>query len=188
MMLSPAMQAGQLGRKLPDDQLVYFRIRLDLPTMLAMDAVRHTHGLPRNFTPERLHVTLVPLGDIRLISEEVMRRIHLAAASLEAEPLPLMFHRLHGNLLKGKNMRAIKDFQHALVRRLESFDVPLLDYAFDPHATLAYTEWQQRNIPIDPIAWTANEFLLVNSIHGVGPELLGRWPLISRQGELPLRA
>jgi hypothetical protein len=35
---------------------------------------------------------------------------------------------------------------------------------------------------IDPIRWIAGEFLLVNSIHGTGPELLDRWPLERRQG------
>ena len=187
MLLSPAgREARQLRQRFPDDQLVYFRLKPNDAAILAMDAVRIAHGLPRKFLRERFHITLLPLGDIRLISAEAMRRIRLAAESLEAEPFPLAFHRLDGNCLRGRNMHAAKEFQRTLVRRLEAFGVVVPDYDFDPHVTLSYTEWQQRNVPIDSIAWTASEFLLVNSIHGKGPELLDSWALKARQGVLAL--
>lgn len=185
MLLSPAdREARQLRRQFSDDQLVYFRLVPVEAAILSMDGVRLANDMPRTYRRERFHVTLVPLGDIRLISAEMMRRILLAAESLQAEPFRLSFHRLDGNLLKGKGMQAAKDFQQALVRQLEAFDVPVPDYDFDPHISLAYTEWQQRNVAIDPIRWTATEFTLVNSIHGKGPKPLGSWPLVARQGEL----
>lgn len=155
MMLSPsARESRQPGRPFNDDQLVYFRLKPEIQALLAMDELRRTHGLPRTFACERLHITLLPLGDIWTISPETLRRIRLAAASLQAEPFPLAFHRLDGNLLRGQNMHAAKDFQSALVRRLEAFGVIVPDYDFDPHVSLAYTEWRQRNIMLDPIRWT----------------------------------
>ncbi|MBC9033353.1 hypothetical protein IAG41_13230 [Sphingomonas sp. JC676] len=151
----------------------------------AMDSVRLVHGLSRKYAVSRFHFTLLPFGDIRTISRSDFERICLAAASLQAEPFEVTLNRVRGNALVGNAMRPMRDFQRALVMRLATFGLITLDYDFDPHVSLAYTDWQPRNIRIDPISWRVEEFLLVNSIHGEGHELLGRWPLIQRQGTFP---
>lgn len=184
-MLSPRLpEAVQPQRVFRDDQLVYFMLKPDEAGRVLMDAIRRAHGLPRKYTKERFHVTLVPLGDIRLLSPAVLKHILLAAESFLAEPFPIAFDRLKGNSLKGSAMRPVRNFQHALVAHLKASGLILPDYDFDPHVTLAYTEWEQRNVPVDPIGWTANELLLINSVHGKGHELLGSWNLEARQGEL----
>src|SRR4051812_30196578 len=121
MVLSPAMQeARQQRRRFNDDQLVYFMLKPGPAEAAAMDALRRTHGLPRSYALERFHITLLPLGDIRLISAEAMACIRRVAASLQTEPFTIAFHRLDGNVLRGRNIGPVKALQRALVARLEA--------------------------------------------------------------------
>jgi RNA 2',3'-cyclic 3'-phosphodiesterase len=133
---------------------------------------------------ERFHVTLVPFGDIRLISPENLELIRRALASLQAEPFEIALNRIKGNALVGNRTQALRDFQQTLVARLKAFGIDMPDYTFNPHASLTYQEWQQRNIQVPPIAWRVQEVLLINSVHGEGHKLLDSWTLDPRQGSL----
>lgn len=167
-----------------DDQMLYLMIKPDPEAAKTMDGLRRQYDLARKYAAERFHITLVPFGDIRLISAENLDLIRRAVASLLAEPFDVSLNRIRGNALVGSGMRALRDFQHTLVARLEAFGVDLPDYAFKPHASLTYEAWQQRNIPVPPVTWRARQLLLVNSIHGKGHELVDHWPLLARQGSL----
>ncbi|TGX54835.1 hypothetical protein E5A73_05125 [Sphingomonas gei] len=174
--------SGQQMRR--DDQMLYFMIKPGPEQAAAMDGLRHAHNLARKYATKRIHITLVPFGDIRLISAENLDLIRRAATSLQAEPFEVALNRIRGNALVGNRMQALRDFQGALVARLEAFGIELPNYAFNPHASLTYQAWQQRNIPVSPIAWRVRQLLLINSIHGKGHTLLDSWALEPRQGSL----
>jgi 2'-5' RNA ligase len=175
------VSARQMRR---DDQMLYLMLKPDPRTAAAMDALRRQHGLARKYAAERFHITLVPFGDIRTISPEALDCIRRAAASLQAEPFEVALNRISGNALVGRRTQALRDFQRALVARLEAFGVDLPEYEFEPHASLTYEPWQQRNIKVPVIAWQVRQLLLINSIHGKGHDLLGSWTLEPRQGSL----
>lgn len=57
------------------------------------------------------------------------------------------------------------------------------DWAFNPHVTLLYWRGDSFEHAIDAVAWQAAEFVLIHSMVGANRHrLLGRWPLVSRQG------
>ena len=167
-----------------DDRMLYLMIKPDPEQALAMDALRRQYDLARKYAVERFHVTLLPFGDIRTIAPADLDRIRRAAASLHAEPFDVALNRISGNALVGNRMQALRDFQRALVARLGAFGIHVPDYAFKPHASLTYAEWQPRNIAVSPIAWRVRQLLLINSIHGQGHDLLDSWALDPRQGSL----
>jgi 2'-5' RNA ligase len=175
------VSARQMRR---DDQMLYLMLKPDPKAAAAMAALRRQHGLAHKYAAERFHITLVPFGDIRTISPENLDRIRAAAASLQAEPFEIAFNRISGNSLVGSRMQALRDFRHALITQLETFGVDMPDYTFEPHASLTYEPWQQRNIKVPAIAWQVSQLLLINSIHGKGHDLLGSWTLEPRQGSL----
>lgn len=181
-MMTPSVQ-GSLSRQLRqnDDQMLYLMLKPAPEQAAAMDRLRVQYDLARNYAAERFHITLLPFGDIRMLSSDYLMCIRHAMASLQAEPFEVTLNRISGNALVGNRMRALRDFQRVLLARLNAFGIDI-DYTFDPHASLTYQPWKRRNIPVPPISWGAEQLLLVNSIHGVGHELIDSWPLISRQG------
>lgn len=180
-MMIPTLEGQVSGQMRRDDQLLYLMIKPYAGQAAIMDGLRRTHGLSRNYAVDRIHMTLVPFGDIRTISPQHLDLIRRAAASLQAEPFQVTLDRIKGNALVGSRMRAVRDFQRSLVTRLEAFGIDLPDYAFKPHASLTYEEWQPRNITVSPISWQVRQLLLINSIHGKGHELLDSWNLEPRQ-------
>ncbi|APR51843.1 hypothetical protein CA223_07665 [Sphingomonas koreensis] len=164
-----------------DDQLLYLMLKPSPELAAAMDRLREQYELSRNYAAERFHITLLPFGDIRTLESHDLMRIRHAMASLQAEPFDVTLNRIRGNALVGSRMRALRNFQRALLARLNTCGIDI-DYTFDPHASLTYQPWQRRNISVPPITWRAERLLLVNSIHGVGHKLVDSWPLIARQG------
>ena len=181
-MMIPSIQ-GSLSHQSwqNDDQLLYLMLKPSPELAAAMDRLRAQYELSRNYAAERFHITLLPFGDIRTLAPGDLVRIRHAMASLQAEPFDVTLNRIRGNALVGNRMRALRDFQRALLARLNIFGIDI-DYAFDPHASLTYQPWQRRNFSVPPITWRAERLLLVNSIHGVGHALVDSWPLIDRQG------
>jgi 2'-5' RNA ligase len=184
-MMFPTTGGSVFGQQLRrDDQMLYFMIKPDPNAATAMDGLRREHHLAHTYAAERIHMTLVRFGDIRLISPEQLDLIFQAAASLRAEPFDVVLNRISGNALVGSRMQRLRDFRRALVARLDALGVDRPDHDFNPHASLTYEAWKQRNIPVSPIAWRVRQLLLINSIHGKGHELLGSWVLEPRQGLL----
>lgn len=105
---------------------------------------------------------------------------------MSADPFPVMFDLIAGNLLRtAKGTPPASAFHRLLRRRAEMCGVSIPNYDFWLHLSLAY-----RGVAIaaarkiDPIVWTVEEFLLVRS--NKGHELLDRWPLRQRQYALAL--
>jgi len=50
--------------------------------------------------------------------------------------------------------------------------------SFNPHMTLLYADRPLEKQPVEPLRWTAREFVLIHSFIGQGRhEIVGRWPL-----------
>lgn len=181
-MMIPNMQ-GSLAHstRQNDDQLLYLMLKPPAEQAAAMDRLRLQYDLSRKYAAARFHITLLPFGDSRICLPDDLRCIRHALASLRAEPFDVTLDRISGNAMVGSRMQALRDFQRALLARLNAVGIDV-DYAFDPHAPLTYQPWRQRNIPVPPISWRADRLLLVNSIHGVGHNLIDSWSLIARQG------
>ena len=174
--------AHSLNRR--DKRPIYLMIKPPAPTQREIAHRRQMLGIESGYGPERFHITLLPIEDARFISPSRMELLLGLLASFQAEPFEVGFIRLKGNALRGgKALRALRRFQKSLAELLLAAGLDVSGYAFEPHLSLSYGNWQPRNIPVSPICWRVEEFKLIKSIHGQGRhEELGRWPLISRQG------
>lgn len=183
MILPSIAIASQPRSTRHDDQMLYLMAKPPADLARKMDQLRRKHALAHGYDWRRFHITLVPFGDIRALSEPDLAQIRQVAGSMPSEPFEVCFDRIRGNALVGRNTASLRQFQRELVRRLTARGLFVPDYAFEPHVSLAYAEWQPRNIPIEPIRWTFDEFLLVNSVHRKGHKLLGEWTLRRKQGD-----
>jgi 2'-5' RNA ligase len=70
-------------------------------------------------------------------------------------------------------------FQHALATALSKAGLRhRAGQAFTPHVTLLYGDREVQPQPIEPLRWTAGEFVLVHSLLGKSVyKPLGRWSL-----------
>lgn len=148
--------------------------------------------------PERMHVTLQPLGAFKGRSppRDVMDRATAVGDALDDEPFDVLFDLVQcrasaaapGTLeLRGRGpaLRRLRRFQRGLVEglRCSGFAEDRLRIHFTPHMTLDYAHPQVATRLLEtPIAWRVMELCLVDSLFGQGRhEVLRRWPLIQRQ-------
>jgi len=152
--------------------------------------LRGEYGLKGTPLPlERLHVTLYFLGDHAGLPQAIITRACSAASSLALPSFKVSFDRVlsftgsrRGRPLVvcgGDGLNALMDFQRALASKMSREGLKPVDKAgFTPHVTLLYDERSIAEQAIEPICWTANEFMLVRSVIGQGRyETLAQWPL-----------
>lgn len=151
--------------------------------------LRQQEGLTgRLLDVTRLHVTLLALGAAE--TEPLPSFIEAAkeaAASIVAPPFELAFDRalsFPGSgafVLRGDDGPAtsLSLFRKALGEAMAARGIrPRLGGA--PHMTLLYDDRHVAEFAIEPVRWTAREFVLVHSHVGrTRHEWLGRWPLRS---------
>lgn len=139
---------------------------------------------------ERLHVTLVFLGDFAGLPKGIVSSALIAGERLMGIPFEVTFDRLqkfgHGKqavVLRGEDGAAgVNEFRRRLVEAtLYQGLKPLGPAGFTAHITLMYDDGPIKQKQVAPIGWTAKEFVLVRSLIGKSRyEILGRWPLHSR--------
>ncbi len=146
----------------------------------------------RNRPYELLHVTVQPVLVLEWMpadmADEIRRSILELCAKIDAPSGEVVMNRIvesaNAVTLRGA-MYGASEFHAAIRAGLGRNGLPLLDYHFAPHITLAYRPDGRGHEFIEPIRWTVEEFLLVESVYGETRHIeLGRWPLRSRQGEL----
>jgi 2'-5' RNA ligase len=134
---------------------------------------------------ERLHVSLFFLGEA---CENIVRMVGDAAANVRTEPFEVTFDRtvsFRGStgsrpfVLVGEDGPSrLQSFRRALVTAIARKGLRgLAKTNFTPHITLLYDAQSVDEYPIEPISWTAREFVLVHSLKG--HVHLARWPLRS---------
>lgn len=149
----------------------------------------------RGAAAERLHVTLVHVGDFVERPDEVITRAACAAAELAEGPIKLRFDRVSSFrgrpghrpcILLGDEtaMAAVVAFQRRLQEALQAQGLDPKGHAvFTPHLTLLYADTTVAEQPAGPIEWTARDFALIDSLIGQGRyEAVGHWPLESAAG------
>jgi 2'-5' RNA ligase len=152
--------------------------------------LRSEHALKGKPLPvERLHVTLYFLGDFAGLPLGIVTGASKAASSLAVPAFEVAFDRVmsfSGNrrgrplvLRGGGELNALIDFQHILALAMSKEGLKPADHSgFTPHVTLLYDERGVAEHTVEPIRWTANEFVLVRGAIGQGRyEMLARWSL-----------
>ena len=143
-------------------------------------------ALPRNDPkrgPELLHVTLLKLFDLHHAPPDWLPAVIAALDAFEGHSLPARLRPDRdpqgGNAPHPRPLPEARAFQAALVRHLLERRAPLmLGTTPEPHLTINYRDDRLGSRKIDPIGWTVNEILLVESVVGKTTHVEhGRWPL-----------
>ncbi|MBS0479206.1 MAG: 2'-5' RNA ligase family protein [Proteobacteria bacterium] len=143
-------------------------------------------ALPRNDPargPELLHVTLMKLFDLYRAPPNWLPAVIAALDSFDAAAFPLRFDRIENRkavtLRTRDPLAQARAFQAALVRHLLEKRAPMmLGTTPEPHVTINYAGDRLRGARTDPIGWTVDEILLVESVIGKATHIEhGRWQL-----------
>lgn len=183
---------GFPAQSLPPDKL-FVGVFPDSPAANRATGIRENTRSAHRLTgtpvaPDRLHVTLVHLGDYFGRPEAIVRMAREAAATVVVPPFDVVLDRAGGFshpsggllVLRGdQGVKQLKAFQQTLIAALLRAG---LGNRVNPtstlHMTLLYKVPVIPEEPVDPVAWTVHEFVLVHSLVGQSRHLaLGRWPL-----------
>ena len=143
-------------------------------------------ALPRNDpgrSPALLHVTLLLLFDLHHAPPGWLPAIVAALDTFEGQRFPLAFDRIEVRKAVTLRTRAplaeARAFQAALVRHLLAARAPMmLGTTPVPHLTINYRGDRLGARKTEPIGWTVDEILLVESVVGKTTHIAhGRWPL-----------
>ena len=137
---------------------------------------------------ERFHVTLHYLGDYPGLPKDILAAATNAAASVAMPPFEVAFDRASSFrrprklplvLRTGDDVATLMAFHRTLVTAMTKFGLGCREEPhYTPHVTLLYDDRCVADEPVETIAWTVREFVLVNSLIGQGRHVpLARWPL-----------
>jgi len=153
-------------------------------------SLRERFGLAGHLlAPERLHVTLLHLGDHVGLREDIVSAARRGADTVRLPPVEVAFdqamsfatHRgTHPLVLcSGQSHEALRQLWQTLDLALQRAACPKpRSGSFTPHMTLLYDRERMPVQAVEPLAWTAREFVLVHSLLGQTRHIvLGRWPL-----------
>lgn len=139
---------------------------------------------------DRFHVTLHHLGDHAGLPAALVQAASAVAATVPAAPFDIVFDRVatfsrrstnKPVILRGGDdgLAALTAFQRRLGAALQDAGLGRwVDLRFTPHLTLMYDDRGLPEAPVEPIRWTAREFVLVHSLIGKTEHRhLARWPL-----------
>lgn len=156
-----------------------------------LEEARAQHGLTGPaIRPDRLHVTLIHVGDYAgSLPQSVVGDIRTAVDGLSEPAFDVTFDRAASFagapgrhpyiLLGGEGLEAVRAFRDRLFRALLRAGVRTLSReAFNPHVTLTYGDRRLPERAVDPVGWRPAEVLLIHSEVGRSTyHTLGRWPL-----------
>lgn len=138
---------------------------------------------------DRLHVTLHHLGDYAGVPADVVAAAGVAAARVDLPSFALRFDQAASFaapagqrpfvLRGGDGLAAVERLRAELGRQLVVAGLGRrVERRYTPHLTLLYDERIVAAQAIEPIGWTAHDFVLVHSLLGrTEHRVLGRWAL-----------
>ncbi|QDZ08785.1 2'-5' RNA ligase family protein [Sphingomonas panacisoli] len=165
--------------------MLYIMIKPPPAELRQVCARRSTYGLDDSYPADRLHCTMLRLGDEADWPSSRLEQLRTLLGTISAEPFPVAFDLIAGNLLRGARGMPLAAAFHRVLRQKAEMCGVTIEHNFWLHLTLAY-----RGVAIaaarkiEPISWMVEEFLLIRSDRGHEP--LGRWPLQQRQLALAL--
>jgi 2'-5' RNA ligase len=145
------------------------------------------HGTP--LKTERFHITLHHLGDYAGLPQGVVDMASQAAAAVKSAPFSVSFDRAASFSSSPRNrplvlrgdagLAELMVFQRALGVEMSKAGLGRWSKpAYTPHVTLLYDDRAVAEQAVEPITWTAGEFVLVHSLIGQTLHVpLARWPL-----------
>jgi 2'-5' RNA ligase len=171
-----------------DEHRVYFALRPDRAAAQAAfrlaQAVRRQHGLSAPAMPmARMHVSLLRLGDDH--TGQTIDKAREAVARVAQPAFRIAFNRLasfggDALVLYGDEGVIGAELLHAAIHA--ALKVPGIAHgqprAIAPHMTLMRQAPVLPEVHVEPVGWTAREFVLIHSTEG-RHDILGRWPLVS---------
>ncbi len=180
-------------RPTPKDQF-FFAIRPPEPVALHVAGLalgfRESLGLQgQPLRHERLHIALFHLGDYIDFRSDIVGKATVAASSVSAAPFTLGFDRAesfggrpgnHPFALRGSEaLEPLIAFHRKLGAAMMRTGLgKWAQKSFTPHMTMLYDDRRVDAQPIDPVEWTAGEFVLVHGLLDKTQHVvLGRWPL-----------
>jgi 2'-5' RNA ligase len=143
----------------------------------------------RLYTPDRLHVSLNPLGRYVGVPQQLLAQANAVGMGVTAPAFDVALDRLmsFGNgkhralvLCCGEGAAGFDCLLRQIALGLKRAGLPSgLAAGFTPHLTLLWDRLAIPDIALEsPIAWRVREFVLVHSLLGRSRhEHLGRWPL-----------
>ena len=158
--------------------------------------LRDAHGLTgKSLSNDRLHVTLHHMGDYAGgLPNGLVEAAQEVASTIAMPAFDVTFDRamsfagnprnkpfvLRGNEPHDGGLAALMAFQKAFYLAMcrAGFQGPRANAKFAPHVTLMYDSHGVPEQVVEPIRWTAHDFVLVHSLLGLTKHIhLGRWPL-----------
>lgn len=153
------------------------------------DLVRSRRLVTKLLPPERLHVSLFAIGGFSgTCPPAVIDAAKAVASNVSMAPFTVVFDRV-ASFAGGSGMRALVltgdegvaglvRFQQVLSLAMKKAGLGLRQKErFTPHVTMMYAD-HKCDFAIEPISWTVDEFVLVDSLWGQSRHVqLGRWPL-----------
>jgi len=156
---------------------------------LAADLRKRCRMTGRPVAPDRLHISLNFVADLAAPDPQVVDRASAAVAGVAFPAFAVALDRMvtwgRGEGARPIVMRSddgllgVEGLHRTLHGALAQAGLaPRRERAFEPHLTLLRDKAVVPLEFVDTVAWTAREFVLLNSVRGEGRhEVLGRWPL-----------
>jgi 2'-5' RNA ligase len=172
----------------------FFALRPDLQAILSANRfvadVRAQCGLSgRPIAPERLHVSLHPIGVGEAQPEHALAIARATVVKVTAPPFEMTFDQALSyrrnqeskafvlSASKQHRLETLKLFHQQLGSALRACGCPV-EKNFTPHMTLLYDRQLVLPRRVDPVSWKVNEFALIHSYVGQSRyEILGSWRL-----------
>ena len=190
---------GQIPPPKPTDRLFFalFPSEDAIPHIVkTSQQLRDEHGLTgKSLVNDRLHVTLHHVGDYAGgLPNGVVEASQAVAATIAMPPFEVTFDRamsfagsprnkpfvLRGDEGRAGGLAALMAFQKSFYLAMcrAGLQGPRANAKFAPHVTLMYDSQGVAEQAIEPVCWSAHDFVLVHSLLGQTRHVhLGRWPL-----------
>jgi 2'-5' RNA ligase len=165
--------------------MLYIMIKPPSGVLRQVCARRSAYGLDDSYPADRLHCTMLRLGQEAHWSAARLDKLKGLLDTLSAEPFPVMFDLIAGNLLRSAKGTPSAASFHRQLRRMAEMCGVSIEHNFWLHLTLAYSDVAIAAArKIDPISWMVDKFLLIRSERG--HQILDSWHLRPRQYALAL--
>lgn len=177
---------------------VFFAIKPDAKAAAHVaDLARHLSGnlrlIGNRVPPARLHVSLLGVGGFYgKCPASVIDDARSAAGAVAVAPFNVRFDRVacfNGGagvkalvLTGDEGAASLRSLRKTLHRAMAERGLGHRKRsAFTPHLTMMYADRALRPVSVDPVCWTVDAFVLIDSLVAQSRHvLLGRWPRVAR--------
>ncbi|MDO6415969.1 2'-5' RNA ligase family protein [Sphingomonas sp. BIUV-7] len=134
---------------------------------------------------DRRHLTLFVSEDFENEPVDLIQAITAELDRVRIDAFDIALHRFGhlGTSLVSARAKPVRHFHAQIAQKLALAGIASRkDWAFNPHVTLGYGEAPERSgRVIAPIAWRADEFVLIHSLLRLTMHrTIGSWPLIEQ--------